>query len=460
MTARVPPPGPVPPSAGAFGPPTGMVPEAPRAILRLADGTVIDGTVIGRDAAGRTTVKTGIGLLPLAVDPPLPVGSRLSLEIRRDGGRLLATVLAVEPPPTDTGAIRAAPQPAPPRPPIARGSIVTGVVTQATPIPGGTGAGAGIRQAPAGATPLPAGAEMTLRIVEIAPPGTAGASVAPPPSALAGTVAGATPAGHLVVETARGRLVLTTAGAPALPPGSRVVMEIVAAPPTPSPGESAPSPGPSRDWAVLAEAAALLDRSGPGGPPAPPLPRLGPGLAAGLLALLAALRRGDLPGWVDAALGKPLERAGHGALAAKVRQEFAPLARAAAEATGGEDWRLVTLPLLDGTTAETARLYLRGRRRDAEPAGGPEDAGSRFVLEVELSRLGPLQLDGLVRARRFDLMLRSRRPLTPHMRRDIADIFDEARAIGGLAGRIEFATADPFPAVPLGRGRHGEGIVV
>src|SRR5690606_39158528 len=80
VSTRVPPPGPVPPSAGAYGPPTGTVPDAPRAILRLAHGTVIDGTVIGRDAAGRTTVKTGVGLLPLAVNPPLPVGSRLSLE--------------------------------------------------------------------------------------------------------------------------------------------------------------------------------------------------------------------------------------------------------------------------------------------------------------------------------------------------------------------------------------------
>jgi hypothetical protein len=105
------------------------------------------------------------------------------------------------------------------------------------------------------------------------------------------------------------------------------------------------------------------------------------------------------------------------------------------------------LPLHDGQELHQVNLYLRGKRRGND--GEELDTGTRFVVEVDMTRLGPLQLDGLVHGRRFDLMLRSRAVLSPAMRRDIEAIFDEARGIGGYAGTIGFQVAASFPVAPL-----------
>ncbi|HYM04451.1 MAG TPA: hypothetical protein VET85_15970, partial [Stellaceae bacterium] len=78
----------------------------------------------------------------------------------------------------------------------------------------------------------------------------------------------------------------------------------------------------------------------------------------------------------------------------------------------------------------------------------PEE-GTRFVLDVDLSRLGEVQFDGLVRMQRFDLVLRSHRAIDAEMRRDIADVFRDATSAAGLSGDIVFTTASRFAVAPL-----------
>ena len=51
------------------------------------------------------------------------------------------------------------------------------------------------------------------------------------------------------------------------------------------------------------------------------------------------------------------------------------------------------------------------RRQDEDQAGDngdQEDSGHRFVIDVTMSRLGPIQLDGLVRVDDIRLVVRSR----------------------------------------------------
>jgi hypothetical protein len=71
------------------------------------------------------------------------------------------------------------------------------------------------------------------------------------------------------------------------------------------------------------------------------------------------------------------------------------------------------------------------------------------VVEVEMSRLGDLQLDGLVREKRLDLILRSRAPLPDFMRRDITQIFHETNEITGNRGNIGFQSSLEWKAMPI-----------
>jgi hypothetical protein len=100
------------------------------------------------------------------------------------------------------------------------------------------------------------------------------------------------------------------------------------------------------------------------------------------------------------------------------------------------------------------RLYLR-QRSDGERG---DKEGSRFVLDVDTSRLGALQIDGLVRQRRFDVALRSHKPLSAEMRQDIAALFHNSISASGLAGDIIFTTASRFAVAPLDALRTPVGI--
>ena len=62
---------------------------------------------------------------------------------------------------------------------------------------------------------------------------------------------------------------------------------------------------------------------------------------------------------------------------------------------------------------------------------------------------GPMQLDGLVRGKRFDLILRSTRALPSVMRADLTRILDDALGATGMEGSLVFESGASFAASPL-----------
>src|SRR3546814_49900 len=114
-----------------------------------------------------------------------------------------------------------------------------------------------------------------------------------------------------------------------------------------------------------------------------------------------------------------------------------PSGRARSIETPAGEWRFVNLPPWSEEGLRELRCFFR-HQQSGGGHGGDGDKATRFVLELELQRHGELQLDGLVRGRFFDLMLRSRRPLSAVVRGDLMALFEEANAIGGYSGRLAF----------------------
>jgi hypothetical protein len=272
-----------------------------------------------------------------------------------------------------------------------------------------------------------AGTQLLLRVV---------APTAPADGLVAGTVvdvAGnetliATPIGVLALQR---RL--------ALPPGTTIAFVVID---TMTPvSEAALAPARSGGWLALEEALFALVGSSPA--LAEQLrteltPQSGPELAGGLLFLLGALYHGNWPG---PAIGKALGDAGQAKLNRRLADDIAALRRLAEDQSTGE-WQALTLPLLLGNFPLAIRLYLQRRRATAQE-------GVRFALEVELSRIGPIQLDCLVRANRLILVLRSHRALSPELRQEMREVFRGATVRAGIAGDLSFATAAAFLVRPL-----------
>ena len=87
------------------------------------------------------------------------------------------------------------------------------------------------------------------------------------------------------------------------------------------------------------------------------------------------------------------------------------------------------------------------------------DVVSVLVINLDLSRLGPLQLDGMFRkeSRGFDLMIRTKQPLPDPLRLELTALFGTSTSAMGLKGGLSFQVVKRF-ADPLGDTGHKSGL--
>ena len=164
-------------------------------------------------------------------------------------------------------------------------------------------------------------------------------------------------------------------------------------------------------------------------------------LTTNVLFFLAALRGGDLRGWLGEGPMSILQRAKPD-LVARLNDGFNQIARVSEEPTAGE-WRATAVPFLNGSEIEQIYLYTQRHNREDDPDKDKADA--RFVVDVTLTKLGRLQLDGFLHQGRkhFDLIFRSETPLPGTMSEDIRTIFISSGEITGMQGGISFQAAPP-----------------
>jgi hypothetical protein len=308
--------------------------------------------------------------------------------------------------------------------------------------------------------PLTTGSEVRLRLISIA--SMPGQQLAIPAAAsgaqhvMAGRIIGYTPAGNAVLHSPLGAIILQ--GHLSLPVGAE--LSVAVEPAVPMPSAALPSSASSlpqlllsvaRSWPSLAEAVALMRQSAGNADALAALARLpqaGPKLAAGLIAAMQAIQANDAEALLGALIAARTGNAARDETARKVRQEFAQVSSLAQERPG-IDWRCCFIPILDdGTIRQINLFYRRDRRKDRKDATD-EKSGTRFIVEVEMSRMGPFQFDGLVREKQFDLMVRSHIALPQKFKQDITELFHEALSLGDYRGGLVFQKVAAFPVSPL-----------
>jgi hypothetical protein len=271
---------------------------------------------------------------------------------------------------------------------------------------------------------------------------------------LSGTVLPNTGGGETLIRTPLGTLSTPKL---ALPPGAGLELELlqVSSPPTGTASRSAATGLPllgAGGWPALDEILQALETGNPAlsaqlRGDLQPVP--GPRLAAAMLLFIAGLR-GAVGNWPGDAVTHALERTGRGDLVRQLSDDMGELARLTENPTTG-DWRVYGLPMMTPQGIMPVRLFVKRRssKDEDEAAKRQNSEDSRFVVEVETTRLGPLQFDGLVKGRRFDLILRSTRPIAPELRLGIGQVFENAVASAGLTGGLAYSTAARFPVNPL-----------
>ena len=299
-----------------------------------------------------------------------------------------------------------------------------------------------------------AGSQLTVRIAAAQPPipgapvvsPTPGSAPLAPGTTLAATVTGTTATGHPVVQTPAGSVSLATPTP--LPTGTTLTLEVVSRPQLPAPA-AMPSLHAreglvlSREWPALKEAMATLQQTDPAAAQQlidRIMPQPDARLSTSMLFFLAALRGGTIQGWLGDGIARALQRSRPDILS-RLGDDFSALRRMGEEAPG-RDWRMMPIPLYGGAEIDQIRMLMRrhgGDRDEDDDETGPR-GGIRFVLDVDLSRLGRMQLDGLVREKdkRFDLIVRSDQPLPGPIQNDIRAIFEDAIGASGTKGGLAF----------------------
>lgn len=120
-----------------------------------------------------------------------------------------------------------------------------------------------------------------------------------------------------------------------------------------------------------------------------------------------------------------------------------PIGRQESESALGE-WRQAWIAL--PADAAPSPLHLQWRERgDAARSNG---LGRRFVINVRLTRLGALELDGLMSdgGDRFDLIVRSAAALPPPVRVGVRQMFETALGILAARGGLAFEAEGQPPA--------------
>jgi len=347
----------------------------------------------------------------------------------------------------------------------------TGATARAGGLPGAAGnsaatPGTGGSPVSTGApVQLPAGSAFVVRALAVQPPG-GGGQVAPPGAAapsggaltlapglqLTGTVAASGGGNATVVQTHAGPASLATATA--LPPGSGVTLEVIEIQRPQMTAETAQlhqrlahAISQSGQWPALDETLDTVNEFQPALVQQlvhAVLPRPDSTLAANLLFFLFALRGGEVRSWMGDAPARALEKIKPGLLG-QLRDDFSGLARLTDDPPAGEA-RMTPIPLAHGGQIEQVKLWLnRLDEEDDDDADGRKGPGTRFVVDVTLSRLGRLQLDGFVQdgTKRFDLIVRSEHKLETQVQNGIRDIFEGAGEISGSKGGLAFQAAPP-----------------
>lgn len=383
------------------------------------------------DAAGSPIVATLV-----RTAPPRPGVSAPVL-----GTRYLLSVTAVAPPSAET----AIPVISPPPDRAAAAPLPALTSPESAPV-----SPAAIDSPAVKATPSPRSGSQDL------------ADFTPQAGLLAGRVAAPRRGDEVLVESAVGTLALPQ-GADPIAVGSAVHLRIVAvARPLPPAAPAAADPlaaaalsiAAPDDRAITIPQTALQEALAVLATLQPNLAKaardafvLQPGvqLAALIFGFLSGVHTGAAKRWSDSPARAALDALERGALREKLDGDAEAIGTQTLPADAA-DWKVTVLPYLGVASLQPARLYQRLAEAKVEGDGSAATpAGQRFVVEIELRRLGPFQFDGLVRERRFDLAVRTTQPLEPALQAEIGHIFRETIGISGYAGDLVFGRLSRFP---------------
>jgi hypothetical protein len=157
-------------------------------------------------------------------------------------------------------------------------------------------------------------------------------------------------------------------------------------------------------------------------------------LGPAAMLFIAAARAGDLQNWLGDKRIEALQKAGRQSLITRLSGELSSLTTQSDAPTA--DWRSYPLPLLWQSEISKIMLHVhhdRGANQQDEGQGG-----TRFIFDLQLTRMGDVQLDGLLRDKRLDLIIRTQVPISQSMQQAMRLAYADALNGTDIYGELSF----------------------
>jgi len=147
--------------------------------------------------------------------------------------------------------------------------------------------------------------------------------------------------------------------------------------------------------------------------------------------------------WLGPAVTQRIERLGQVKLLNMLNSDMKRIFRLGAETTVN-DWRPALIPMQVGTDVQAIPILTRQLvdeetdKNNKAPEDDDKKVATRFIVELNLSEIGKIQVDGLLKETTLNIIIRSKAILPAEMKKDLSDKFITSLEISGFAGDLQF----------------------
>ena len=269
-------------------------------------------------------------------------------------------------------------------------------------------------------------------------------------SVISGVVVATTPSGQPILNTPLGMMAVETLVP--LKTGFSLQLEVdpkkISTPISSSPATRFEAISQSKEWFNLGDAILkinLVDPQVSQNLVNNIIPQPNSQLTSNILFFINALKGGDVKSWIGSNAASLLSRI-QPQLLTQLNEDFAVLARANMDPQPSE-WRTAIIPFFTAMGLDQFQLHTRTQSSQKKKM----DTSSRFIIDISLSRIGRLQLDGFLRKKRkrLDLIVRAQQALPREMHAEISKIYRSFLETSKISGQITFHINQSFVEIPI-----------
>lgn len=251
-------------------------------------------------------------------------------------------------------------------------------------------------------------------------------------------------------DTAKTASALETAGSgTGSPQGTTTSLAGIAAPITTMETPAQPLESLTQNWRALSEIIAVL-------PPAADnsshslssrLPNMqNPAqMTSGMIFFLAAMgAKNPARIWLGPAASQRLEKIDQGRLLSMLDNDMTRIFRLGRDSPV-TDWRPALIPMQVGPDVQAIPILTRqvtdeepGKKNNSEDDDDEKITATRFIVELTLSQFGKIQVDGLLKDKKLNIIIRSKIMLPSEMKSKMSGIFITALEISGYSGELRY----------------------